>query len=237
MKRRAFYIMLIILLMPAGMIAQELGLSAGFGMSAQQMDDLKELQQHLASLEEVELGTVSSFPDYAMTSVNLYYQLFQAIRIGAGYTYTSTGARSNYTDYSGEISWDIQANSHRLGAFLSYAVLGGERYDLSVYGRVDANISRVSLSRTIYIMGYGSRQTEKFGGIKAGFTAGAEFLWHFHKISLGVDGGYMLDLPAGLSSLDSGGNLSITSGGTSRVVTTDWTGWRAQAKAIIWLDH
>jgi hypothetical protein len=235
MKRTTIHIILLILLLPAGMRAQEVGISAGFGMSAQRMDDLKALQRYVSSLEVVGLETISSFPEYAMTSVSLYYQLYESIRIGAGYVFASTGARSNYTDYTGEISWDILASSHRLGAFLSYAVLDGERYDLSVYGRVDANISRVTLSRTIYVMGYGTRQNEKYGGVKAGFTAGTEFLWHFRDFSLGVDGGYMLDLPASLSSLDSGGDLTIPSGGAPMVITADWTGWRAQAKAIIWL--
>ncbi len=234
MRKHAAAILVLVLTF-SGICAQDVGLTVGFGMASQRMEDLKDLQQYVMDLEQVELGTVSAFPEYAMASAGLYYQLYPSIRIGAGYAFTSTGARSNYTDYTGEVSWDILASSHRLGAFLSYAALSGERYDLSVYGRVDANISRIDINRTIYILGYGDRSSSKFGAVSPSFSAGAEFLLHFNAFSFGLDGGYLLDMPGKLSNLESDQELTIPSDGGNKVITADWTGWRAQAKAIFWI--
>jgi hypothetical protein len=228
---------MVMLCLFGGIRAQELGLSAGIGLSNQRMEDLKELQLYNMSQEFVEMEVLSSYPDYTLTSVSLYYQLYDDIRIGGGYVYSSTGARSNYTDYSGEVNLNILANSHRIGAFLAYQLVGGNWYDLSVYGRADGHISRVERTRSIYVLGVGSRSTERFTGMKAAFTAGSEFLFHFREISFGLDGGYMLDLPAPLTSSDTNSELKIPSNGTSKVVTTDWTGWRAQAKVIVWFDR
>jgi hypothetical protein len=235
MKRRVALFLVQLLLCVTAASAQKIGVGAGLGMANSRMEDLKYFQEQILDTVPVKLGMVSSFPDYATASAGIYYQLYRAVRIGAGYAFTSTGARSNYSDYSGSISTDFLAKSHRLGAYVCYAFLSRDRYDLSVYGRVDANITLLDITHSLYVMGYGDRATTKYISFSPALTGGLEFLVHFRDFSVGVDGGYLADIPGELRNRDTDIKLSDPDD-QSRILTSDWTGWRLQAKVLIWFD-
>ena len=209
--------------------AQDFGLVAGFGMATSTMDDMKYYQEYILGTYPVEGKVVTSFPAYATLSISAVKQLLPVVQIGAGYAYTTTGGRTNYTDYSGSISTDILASSHRLGAWVSYSVLNGERYSLSVFGRVDANITRINVSTSRYALGYSDGWSYELGSVSPAGTAGLEFFLHFNDFSIGVDGGYMVDIPGNLSNSDPAD--------PQRILTSDWSGWRVQLKGMIWFGN
>jgi hypothetical protein len=184
----------------------------------------------------VEGKIISSFPIYSTGSVRILKQLWPMVRIGAGYSFTATGGRSNYTDYSGSINTDILANSHRVGAFVSYAVFSGDRYDLSIFGQLDANFTRIDISTSIYVLGISDGRTGKYNSFSPNGTAGLEFLFHFKDFSLGADGGYLVDLPGDLRDRENGDEMSDPLD-PQRVLTCNWTGWRMQVKALIWFKR
>ncbi|MCK4748886.1 MAG: hypothetical protein KAT15_17655, partial [Bacteroidales bacterium] len=188
----------------------------------------------LGMIYPVEGKVITSFPAYAMGSLGIVKQVFPMVRIGAGYAYAATGGRRNYTDYSGSISTDIEASSHGLGAWVSYAVVSGKRYDLSIYGRGDANITRMKIAHSIYASGYSDSFRSSLGSVSPAGTAGLELFLHFNEFSIGMDGGYTLERPGKLSHRDGGEELTDPVD-PQRVLTSDWTGWRLQIKAMIWL--
>lgn len=216
--------------------AQDFGLVAGFGMATSTMDDMKYYQEYILGTYPVEGKVVTSFPAYATLSISAVKQLLPVVQIGAGYAYTTTGGRTNYTDYSGSISTDILASSHRLGAWVSYSVLNGERYSLSVFGRVDANITRINVSTSRYALGYSDGWSYELGSVSPAGTAGLEFFLHFNDFSIGVDGGYMVDIPGNLSNRDDDEEFSDPAD-PQRILTSDWSGWRVQLKGMIWFGN
>jgi len=236
MKRGSAFFLMVALTGTTVIYSQKVGIEAGFGLAATRMDDLKYLQEYILGRYPVQGKVISSFPAYAMESVGIVHQLFPAVRIGAGYTYTATGGRTNYTDYSGSINTDILANSHRLGVYASYAAFSGERYDLSVYGQVDGNFTRTDITTSIYVLGFSDGAINEFNAFSPNFIAGVELFLHFNEFSAGLYGGYLADLPGELEDRENGDPL-YDPVDRQRVLTTDWTGWRTGIKALIWFGR
>lgn len=216
--------------------AQDLGLVAGFGMATSTMEDMKSYQEYILGTYPVEGKVITSFPAYSTFSLGGVKQLLPVVQIGAGYFYTTTGGRTNYTDYSGSVTTDILASSHRLGAWVSYSVLNGERYSLSVFGRVDANITRIKVSTSIYALGYSDGWSSDLGSVSPSGNAGLEFFLHFNDFSIGVDGGYMVEIPGNLTNREEDEEFSDPAD-PRRILTSDWSGWRVQLKGMIWFGN
>ncbi len=218
----------------AGLSAQRTGVSVMLGGATVKMDDMKYLMDIILESYPVEGAIITSFPPYFSGSVNVFHQFYPHLRAGAGYTYTSTGARANYTDYSGSISTDMFIVSHRLGLSLNYSLIGTDRLDLSLYGRVDANYSSMDITSTVYVLDRTSIGKYPYSSISPNGSAGLEFLYKFKDSAIGIEGGYLVDLPGKLKDRETGNEL-LDSNDRQRVLTTDWSGWRIGIKGIIWI--
>lgn len=216
-------------------ICQDFGFTFSAGLASYRMGDMKYLQEHILNSYPVEGKITSSFPPYTSASGSVFKQLYDHIRVGGAYSFSTTGGKSSYADYSGNIYTEMDATSHRLGAYLSYLVLGGDRLDLGLIGSLDANFTSLSIQSYYTILNFSDGLSNQYRSISPSVTAGGELLYKLNKISLGMEGGYLVDLK---------GNLKGTSGGDplqdpndlDRVLTSDWTGWYAQLKVLIWLD-
>ena len=228
-------IAVLLTLLSPGALAQGIGFSASVGMASQRMDDLKYLQQYILDTYPVEGRITSSFPPFTNVSFNLVKEWYDYIHIGGGYSYSTTGGRSSYSDKTGSISTEISATSHRLGVYLSYTILGGERLDLSLCGRLDFNLSSVNIESAINVLGYLNRIHNQYRSISPSGTAGLELMYNFSGFSLGLEAGYLVDLAGDLTNTESKDELSDPND-RNRILTTDWTGWHAGIKIQIWLD-
>lgn len=218
----------------AGANAQRTGLSASFGGATFAMDDMKYMQEYILDSYPLEGAVISSFPPYFTGSVQVVRQFFPHLRAGAGYSHTTTGGRTDYSDYTGNVETDILAVSHRFGVSVNYSILGGDRLDLSVYGKVDANLSFVDITSYIYVLGFTNGIQNKYKSLSPNGSAGLELLYNFRDLALGIDAGYLVDLPGDLSNRDSESDF-LDPNDRQRVLTTDWTGWRIGIKGIVWL--
>lgn len=217
-----------------GASAQRTGISMAAGGATFQMDDMKYLLDLILDSYPVEGAVVSSFPPYLSGTISALRQFYPHLRAGGSYTYTSTGGRANYTDYSGNIQTDLGTISHRLGAFVNYSLIGSDRLDLSLYGRLDANYTTVEITSSIYVLGLTSSSMNTYSSISPNGSVGLEFLYKFEDFAIGVEGGYLVDLPGKLKDRETGTEL-LDPNDRQRVLTSDWTGWRLGIKGIIWL--
>jgi hypothetical protein len=232
---RCMAMALLLTLLSPGAIAQKFGVSFSAGIASQGMDDLKYLQQYILDTYPVEGRITSSFPPFTNVSVNLVKEWYDHIHIGGGYSFSTTGGKSSYSDNTGKISTEISAASHRLGAFLSYIILGGERLDLSLYGRLDFNLSSVSIESAINVLGYINRIYNQYRSISPSATAGLELMYKFSGFSMGLEAAYLVDFAGNLTNTESKEDLSDPYD-HNRILTSDWTGWYAGIKTQIWLN-
>ena len=215
--------------------AQDGGIIVSGGMASSSMEDMKYLQNYILSTYPLEGKVTSSFPPFTSTSVTVFKQLYDQIRIGGGYSYATTGGKSSYADYSGEIYTEMSVTSHRLGAYLSYSVLGGKRLNLSLYGKAEANLSSLAILTAYSIQNISNSGTNKYRSISPAGTVGTEVLYGLRNFSLGIDAGYLVDLTGNLKNTDDGEFL-LDPLDRERILNTDWTGWQLKIKAAIWLN-
>jgi hypothetical protein len=216
-------------------LAQKAGFSVSVGVASQRMDDLKYIQEYILSTYPLEGRITSSFPPFSRVSFNLVRQWYDYLKYGGGYTFSTTGAKSSYADYTGFIATEISPTSHRLGGFISYSLLGREHIGLSLYGRADVNLSTVSIESTINLLGLVNRIRNQYRSISPSGTAGMELMYNFEGFALGLDAGYLVDLQGSLRDTDGDEDLTDPFD-RNRILTTDWTGWHVGIRARVWLN-
>lgn len=237
MRKRTIYMIALGMLLVSAQKAtgQGGGITVAAGLESSQMDDMKYLQEHILSTYPVDGKISSSFPPYTSFSINLFKILYDHIRVGAGYSFSTTGGKSSYADYSGNISTEITATSHRLGAYISYIVMGGDRLDLALNGRLDAILTNLTVGSFYSIYNYSSGQENEYRSFSPGGSVGAEFMYKFENFSMGMDAGYLVDLQGNLKDSGNGDPL-VDPNDTDRVLSSDWTGWYVHLKALVWLN-
>jgi len=237
MSRQLTY--MIIILLNLGLSSEvsaqrRTGISGTFGGATFAMEDMKYLQDNILATYPVEGAVLSSFPPYFTGSVRVIHQFLSHLRAGVGYTYSTTGGRSDYTDYSGNIETNMIAVSHMIGVSVNYSILGNEQLDLSLYGKLDANFSNMDINSTINVLGYTDRVQNEYKSLSPSGSAGLELLYKFKEMGLGLEAGYLLDLAGDLSNKVSGSDL-LDPNDQQRILTTDWSGWRLGLKGILWI--
>lgn len=220
------FLLLVLSLSAQGAMAQGGGIIFTGGVASSSMSDLKDLQKHILSTYPVEGRITSSFPPFTTTSLTVYKQFFDYLRVGLAYSYSTTGGKSSYQDYSGEIVTEMSASSHRLGAYLSYIILGGDLLDLSLSGSLDANFSSIFIQSRYSIYASGNRISNKYWSISPSGSIGPELILKLNKIALGVNAGYLVDLRGELKKTTDGDPLRDPND-AERVLRSDWTGWYA----------
>jgi hypothetical protein len=237
MRKRIFYIIALAMLSVSAQytLGQDWGITFSGGIASSRMGDMKYLQEHILSTYPVEGKITSSFPPSTSASINLFKQIYDHIRVGGGYSFSTTGGKSSYADYSGKIYTEMATTSHRLGAYLSYIVMGGDRLDLALNGRLDANLTNLSIESYYTIYNYSNRLTNQYRSISPSLNVGAELMYKLKKVSMGMEAGYLVDLQGNLKYTGDGDPL-LDPNDTDRVLSSDWTGWYAHIKALIWLN-
>ena len=224
----------LLLVFPFTLTGQKSGLSVSAGMATFRMDDMKYYQEYLLNSYPVEGRTISSFPPYFAGSFSYIRQLYPHIRAGAVYGYSSTGAKSDYTDFSGNIHTTLLASSHRIGGSVAYEIIGSERISLFLSGEVSLNISTLTISTSIYVLGLSNGVTSKYRAYGPSGLPKIEFHYRFKEYSIGLDGGFLVDFPGKLTDITFENPLTDPDN-ANRILTTDWTGWQANLKFIVWL--
>lgn len=211
------------------------GILISVGAASHRMGDVKYIQEYILNSYPVEGKITSSFPPFTSFHATFFKQIYNHIRVGGGYGYSSTGGKSSYADYSGSLSTEINLSSHRLGAYLSYSILQGDRLNLFLYGRADANFTRMTVQSFLYVHGRSSSSNDRYRSISPSGTAGLELFYSFQDFSLGLDAAYLVDLRGDLK--DGEQDIHMTDpNDRERILSSDWTGWQVELKALIWLN-
>ena len=226
---------ILLLLCLSGLRAQSVGFSLSGGLGSSRMDDLKYLQEYILSTYPVEGKITSSFPPFTRASFNIMKEGYDYLHFGGGYSYATTGGKSSYADRTGAIVTEMDATSHRLGAVLSYSILTGDRLDLALHGRVDLNLTVVDIVSAVNILGRINRVYNQYRSLGPSLTAGLQGMYIFDGFGVGLEAGYVVDIPGSLKSTDGGDELTDPND-RERILTADWTGWYVGVKTRVWLN-
>jgi hypothetical protein len=101
-------------------------------------------------------------------------------------------------------------------------------------GQIALNISTMVISTNIYVSGLSNGITSKYRAYGPSGLPKIEFLYRIKEYSIGIDGGFLIDVPGKLTDINIGRVLTDPENAT-RNLTSDWTGWQGNLKFIIWL--
>lgn len=234
-SKHILIILILILLSPQKGSGQTNGAWIGAGIQTSTMENMKYMQEYILESYPVEGKIISSFPAYTMTSFGWVHQWYPMVRINAGYAFATTGAKSNYTDYSGYITTLMKAVSHRAVVSAYFSLMNLDWFEISAFGRIDVKYSRIDITSNLYSFGASGATENSYSSWSPGLGGGAEMLVHLEKYSFGVEGGYEFDIQGKLTNINSKTELADPND-PDRILTSDWTGWFAQAKFILWFD-
>jgi hypothetical protein len=181
------------------------------------MTDLKKLQEDNAGNNKLDYKTTEDFPSYYRSY--LHFSLdFGDDFAGLNLSYQSTGARTTYSDYSGEHTIDQIINGLEIGLFYNYSIVN--RNNSKLYFGMQANsiISTLKLKEEISFFEQHISESSEERGKSIGLNIGAQlgYRYSIDSFFIGVEGGYVLN------PVNSGFKFNE---GKSKL-KADWSGYR-----------
>jgi hypothetical protein len=217
-----FYILLFLIAQHG--FAQQIQFTTGIGTYA-----LKSMKSHGENLQQsfpVDARFVDKFPSYPFYTLSILQRIGNCYVGGSG-SYGSTGARINYTDYSGSISADQNVRYFEFGA--PFAVLLNRKASLGFLkftAKPTVVFGRYVLLLTTRLGDTIESEKAKFTSVNLGIESGLSYSRKvFKSFELELQGGYNFNFYKGelLYSTNDSYSLEDKDG---KKVTLDWSGFR-----------
>lgn len=200
--------------------------SVNMGQGSYKMSALKDYTDYLRTTTGVNAKIISDFPSYLFYELNAQWVNDKNLLAGFNYNFGSTGARVNYSDYSGSINSDL------LLSFNSYSFSLGVHRKMGSMWSVQADL-RPSLvsTRLIYNMDidvnnnsyYSSSVTLRSMNFALQPTITVNGKWG--RLGANAFAGYNLTVAAGKFSTIGGDNLLLNYPDHNEL-QADWSGLR-----------
>lgn len=239
MKKVLLILISILPLLPA--TGQERALSFTGGIATYNLVDLEQYQEVLLNRLPVEARQLSLFPPYSNFALRFFVQGDKGFRYGAILQYATTGAHANYTDYSGYLNLDQSLVSINVGLTAGYRFLSVPlsdlKLDFSGYGDLCLGIVRDKVEMSLNTRFYYDASSINLSSSSPSTQLGMEAMLRFSALSIGIDGGYLLDFGSTLNSgsyVNPGNSVSLY---PTQDLRSDISGFRVGLKLTVWLNQ
>lgn len=221
--------------------AQYNGISISGGPGSYDLTDLKTYQNDLIDKFPVALRQFDNFPIYTNIKINIFKTLETGLSYGITYAYSTTGSHANYTDFSGYINLDQAISAYQAGltasySFLDFFVSSEKHLEFSVYGELRLAYIRNNVGAIINTSYYFENNSIKLSTITPFSEFGLQGMYHMQKISLGVEGGYLIDFGAKMNAGDQSSLNSSFSIQPDGDIKSQMSGIRLGLKLILWIN-
>jgi hypothetical protein len=209
------YLIVILGFLPLSVSAQ-FNISLSTGVAAfTAMSDLKNNQVYLQNSWPVKPKVISSFPAYWTYHLNLKWMFDNGIIIGGEASYTSTGGRIYYSDYSGHMIYDQMLKGYSTSTFI------GKAFHLKDESLMFQFYLLVGTTYTYYEDHFSEAEPQRSSGNELSATSQflqptVNFSKRFGIVAANVNTGYYQTLLAG----------SFSSDNAQLPASADWSGLR-----------
>lgn len=132
-KRSCLHTLLFVIFLMTSMNTKgQVRFSLAMGYGSYGMQDLKDVQEAINQIGIVDLQALTSFPSYYQYEGGIQYDFKSGFMTGLLVGYGSTGAHSNYSDYSGSITADQLINYTSLTISLGFVANPFEKWQFSL---------------------------------------------------------------------------------------------------------
>lgn len=237
---RKLLLSLLITLWGTILLSQDLGISFSAGIASYQLEELRLFQQELLTRLPKEAKQFSDFPSYTNLEFSLLKKTSSSLVLGLVYAYSATGSHANYRDYSGNLNLDQRIGAYQFGLLASYPLLNKElkksQLELAVNGNLRLAYLRNNVLSEINTAYYYESNEVLMTGISPTLLFGIQGMWQKGNISLGLEGGYLLDAGSELKFGDIANYQPSVSLLSNDAIQSDLSGLRANVKIIFWIE-
>jgi hypothetical protein len=209
----------VIILFQSSIFAQELTVYVGIAQAS--MSDLKKLQTLLAQNAPVQLEITQSFPAYWQYGMKMNWIIANKVNLGFRAFTTSTGARSSYKDYSGQIVDDHTLRCYSVAPNLEYLFIKKNKFELSGYAAVGL-LFTIFNWHSYYAVGSNFQiEDDNYKSTNSIVETGVQVRQHYKKIFFEASAGIQVNVPGDLKNKKDGSKIYI-----GHNATADWSGAR-----------
>lgn len=193
---------LLVILLGTTLSAQDLTLSGSLGLSAMQLNELKDYQQELIDDSSIPMKGLSMFPLFTYERISLEKQFTSRVRAAFSVGHATTGAHANYTDYSGYLNLDQTLNTYLFGVTGFYSLRTFRSLDLSLMGNLSLTHTRVKVAEYIITPLTSVNNQLTLSSFSPSLLGGIELMYRFRVVAVGVEAGYLLNIGTVLDPID-----------------------------------
>jgi hypothetical protein len=203
-------------------LCQRIEIYVGTGLCNSTMTDLKELQNSRLSSLEIPAKITENFPA-TIQFLGEFKVRFNKLYTGLQYSYSSTGSRISYGDYSGMLNLDIICTSHQIGPTITYSLYNWSRLYFNLYLYTPLINTKVTFKDNIRI--YDEESTDKLHVYSTSISImpGAEINYKISKLSIILRTGYLIDTNPYLHEKNKTDSYLINQ--KNEKISTDWNGY------------
>lgn len=233
--------MILVTCVASPVFGQNSGVSVSAGIGSFHLSELKSYQEQLNSRLPVEATGFDFFPNYTSIRINLFRQPAEKVRYGITYGFSTTGAHSNYADYSGILNLDQNITSYQLGISGGYRLLQMNftrtTLEMMVYGDLRLGYVRDEVQMNINTDYYYENSRMILNAFTPLAEAGIDAMFRFTKVSLGISGGYLYDTGSKFKEGNSSSLNQTVSLRPTEELHSGLSGFRAGLKLILWFNN
>lgn len=201
---------------------QVVSFSFGSGIGTCQMKDLKYFQSSLLSDLPVEAKVVNNFPVFPLYNFKVVFPT-KHLEIGNSYTFTSSGSKIHYSDYSGEISIIQIVNSHQASVLLYPVFSRKENSEFLGLFKTAVLFNNYSLKQEISVYDQAVSDQLELNSTSLAFSLGLSYCIRMKPIEIRSEIEYLIDTKGALHlNGDRDSQLTLH----NDTVKTNWSGLR-----------
>lgn len=216
--------------------AQQSGFAVTGGIGTYKLSGLKNYQIELTGRMPVDVKNFSNFPAYTSYKINLFKQKTSGIKYGVAFAFSTSGAHANYTDISGYLNLDQSISAYQLNTNASYRMINGNYIDLFATGYMGLSYVRDVTIFNISTYYYYNNNQLVLSAISPFLELGLEGLYNLSKISVGIEGGYLIDAGSKFKVGEESYPESLVSISPSQEIKSAMSGFRMGLKFILWFN-
>lgn len=211
-------------------LSSQIKINGYFGYGTYDMSQQKSFHQffidNLKNDYGIDLAILDDFPGYFNYAVEIQ-ESFDNTELSFGFIYQSTGARSFYKDYSGQINYDISIEGFGPVIGIEREFYSSELVSIAAKLRPQLLFSNQEFTSNLELYDYGETETVKIKGYNIGIEPSIKLYRQFNRILLSLNAGYYLDLHRGqLKAEVMDEDIDVSIPGTDKALRNNWDGFR-----------
>jgi hypothetical protein len=191
------------------------------------MSELQKIQRNASDIiifeYEIPFKNIESFPSYFTYEFQFVNENHSSFNYGLHYSYASTGARSYYADYSGEVISDYLLYSHNIGILLETFTTTFENHNIIIGGKIAYVYSDLTNSNYLEVLDFNEKVEVNFESSSFSIEPTISYQFSFGDLFARLNLSYLISI-GGKFTMKNNEDIFINS--SNGELAPEWSGYR-----------